>query len=249
MSSHGSRLVALAIADFCDDEGRAYPALGTLAKKAALSERATHSAIQDLKALGELRIEPNAGPRGVNVYFLTITPAEIAPPQKVQGAENGKKGVQILQEGVQKTTERGADSAPKPSGTVKEPSKNRHGAKSGFTEFWKAYPKRIGPGTAEVAWIENGCSNRLPEILGAIRAFKLSEQWTDEGGKFIPHPAKWLNRRGWEDEVGPKKNGRALEWIPATPSGPRPTPEQEAKIRSDAVKLAREFKVKNGRTG
>jgi hypothetical protein len=38
--SDGSTLLtALAIADFCDDDGRAYPAVGTLAKKARISKR------------------------------------------------------------------------------------------------------------------------------------------------------------------------------------------------------------------
>lgn len=137
-SRHGARLVALAIADFCDDAGRAYPALETLAAKAAISERAAHAAIRQLKDLGELRVESNGGPHGVNVYFLTITAAEkpIVPDrislqnhprnfcgvQNLRGAENDTIGVQILQGGVQKTTKRGAESAPKPSGTVREPS-------------------------------------------------------------------------------------------------------------------------------
>jgi hypothetical protein len=27
-----------------------------------------------------------------------------------------------------------------------------------------------------------------------------SRQWTDEGGKYIPHPATWLNNHRWEDQ-------------------------------------------------
>jgi hypothetical protein len=30
-----------------------------------------------------------------------------------------------------------------------------------------------------------------------------SEDWTKEGGQYIPYPATWLNAKGWEDEYSP----------------------------------------------
>jgi hypothetical protein len=30
-----------------------------------------------------------------------------------------------------------------------------------------------------------------------------SEQWRRDDGRFIPHPATWLNQRRWEDEAEP----------------------------------------------
>ncbi len=82
-----------------------------------------------------------------------------------------------------------------------------------FAEFWSAYPRREAKGNAEKAWIEHNCKSILPQILCAIRAAKISEQWTREGGRWIPHPATWLNRRGWEDELlaaAPKFRGDPL---------------------------------------
>ena len=40
----------------------------------------------------------------------------------------------------------------------------------------------------------------LKKILDTIGKFKNSEEWTKENGKYIPHPATWLNAKGWEDE-------------------------------------------------
>lgn len=81
-----------------------------------------------------------------------------------------------------------------------------------FAEFWSAYPRKEAKANAEKAWTAHGCKALLPQILVSILWRKSSPDWTKEGGQFIPHPATWLNRRGWEDErtEGRAKNG-ALE--------------------------------------
>ena len=64
-SRHGARLVLLALADYLDEDrpnGTAWPSVAALAKKTALKERAVRAAIAELKALGELAVEENAGP-------------------------------------------------------------------------------------------------------------------------------------------------------------------------------------------
>ena len=74
---------------------------------------------------------------------------------------------------------------------------------SGFSEFWKTYPKKVGKIEAEKAWMRaNG--NRPPTeiILSKIIELKKSDQWQKQGGQFIPNPATWINRGGWEDEAG-----------------------------------------------
>ncbi len=74
-------------------------------------------------------------------------------------------------------------------------------ASLGFDEFWKAYPRRVGKGNAEAAWKKHKCDSILPKILEAVAAAKESSDWKKEAGQFIPHPATWLNRQGWEDEI------------------------------------------------
>jgi len=39
-------------------------------------------------------------------------------------------------------------------------------------------------------------------ILKALDQAKTSAEWAKEGGQYIPHPATWLNAKGWEDEQG-----------------------------------------------
>lgn len=63
-------LMLLAIADFADDDGNAYPAVGTLAEKCRMSARNVNFILSDLRASGELAVRQNEGPRGTNRYCI-----------------------------------------------------------------------------------------------------------------------------------------------------------------------------------
>lgn len=64
----GSLLVLLAIADFADDAGFAYPGQDTLAKKARLSRRQVIRVIQLLIQSGELTTKPSRSNYGTLIY-------------------------------------------------------------------------------------------------------------------------------------------------------------------------------------
>jgi hypothetical protein len=70
-----------------------------------------------------------------------------------------------------------------------------------FEDFWKSYPKKKSRGDAEKAWVKINPSEPLIEhILSAVQRATTSIDWTKDNGQYIPHPASWLNRKGWEDE-------------------------------------------------
>jgi len=70
----------------------------------------------------------------------------------------------------------------------------------GFAEFWQAYPRKEAKAAAEKAWAKVPADLHAA-IMAAVGKHKKSDQWTKDGGAFIPHPATWLNQRRWEDEV------------------------------------------------
>ena len=81
------------------------------------------------------------------------------------------------------------------------------GALDGFDRFWNAYPKKRGKGDAEKAWGKIRPDAALVEkMMGVIEKARRSVDWLKEGGQFVPYPATWLNRKGWEDviENGPQ---------------------------------------------
>lgn len=68
----------------------------------------------------------------------------------------------------------------------------------GFTEFWQAYPRKVGKGAAEKAWAK--LKPDLQTVLSALAWQSRQDGWTKDQGAFIPHPATYLNQRRWEDE-------------------------------------------------
>lgn len=71
----------------------------------------------------------------------------------------------------------------------------------GFEQFWAAYPKRVSKGAARKAWAKLKPSEQLLQaILAGIGRAKTSAQWLRDDGRFVPHPATWLNAEGWLDD-------------------------------------------------
>lgn len=92
-----------------------------------------------------------------------------------------------------------------------------------FETFWKAYPKKKSKGQAEKAWKVLKPSKQLQDrILDAIEQAKTSEDWTKDGGKWIPHPATWLNAKGWEDEYAQVSSNGTKSVPVCTANNPMP---------------------------
>lgn len=82
-----------------------------------------------------------------------------------------------------------------------------------FERFWLAYPKRLSKGQAEKAFAKIAPDEQLVDrMLTAIERAKTSEQWRKDNGQFVPHPATWLNAKGWEDELAPPPE-QELPWL------------------------------------
>jgi cytochrome c556 len=134
--------VLLALADYADDTGVAWPSVEALARKARLSERTTHYALSQLNTSGEIVIETGGGRNRPNQYRLRlaetvhglhpITQAETVqtttetlqemhpwPGETVQDLHPfDSERVQSTTQRVQTTAEKGANAAPEPSGTT-----------------------------------------------------------------------------------------------------------------------------------
>lgn len=82
----------------------------------------------------------------------------------------------------------------------------------GFSAFWATYPRRVGRAKALAAYRKLAPDAALQaQMLEAIAVQAKSDQWTRDGGAFVPHPTTWLHGRRWEDEVQPARpvSGRA----------------------------------------
>jgi hypothetical protein len=78
-----------------------------------------------------------------------------------------------------------------------------------FLAFWNLYPKKVGKLDALKAWSsKNGSRPSIEIISKKISELKQSEQWQKNNGQFIPNPATWLNRGGWDDECNIEQNAK-----------------------------------------
>ncbi len=72
----------------------------------------------------------------------------------------------------------------------------------GFQAFWSAYPRKAAKANALKAFEKlNPDGDLMKMMIGALSRWSKSEQWTKDGGQFVPHAATWLNGRRWEDEL------------------------------------------------
>ncbi len=76
---------------------------------------------------------------------------------------------------------------------------------AGFEEFWAAYPKKEGRKACLQWWRKHRpLADLLAIMLAQIAAAKQTKKWQDEGGRYIPMPATWLNQERWNDELPSK---------------------------------------------
>jgi len=91
---------------------------------------------------------------------------------------------------------------PSPILSNKPPTPLNKGEQTLFDRFWAAYPRKQGKGDAERAFKKFKVTDELlTTMLSALEQYKESPQWTDDNGKYIPSPAKWLNGKRWTDEI------------------------------------------------
>lgn len=71
-----------------------------------------------------------------------------------------------------------------------------------FEQFWKTYPKKVGKDAAQKAFDKRSPDAvMLKNMIQAVEIQKTQDQWTKDGGQYIPNPATWLNQGRWMDEL------------------------------------------------
>ena len=101
---------------------------------------------------------------------------------------------------VRKDSERNAN-AMLPN--TQDPLPNNPLPNKDFVKFWEAYPNKKSKPIALKAWLKH--KPDINVVMKSLTIFKKCEQWTRDKGRYIPHPASWLNAEGWNDEAETKK--------------------------------------------
>ncbi len=98
-----------------------------------------------------------------------------------------------------------------------------------FFLFWKEYPNKKNKQTAMARWDRMRVTAGLYEkIMEGLKRAKNSREWAEKDGRYIPHPASWLNAGGWENE-----------YRPIAPE--KPTPKAAAPAENNALMNRRDL--------
>lgn len=203
-----------------DGRGRCWPSVAAIADMTGLDRRDVQRTLRRLEAAGWVAVHPGTG-RGHSSSYQV-------PP--VDGERAGKGAAESVVERAGESTQKGrVDSHERAGGSTPkgrvasparnrpttdheqtiEPTKARARADNGLSEqrqarfdrFWAVYPRRVAKREAQKAWRQIDPDDALTErICAAVEQARQSDQWRRAEGRYVPHPATWLRRGGWEDE-------------------------------------------------
>lgn len=96
-----------------------------------------------------------------------------------------------------------------------------------FQTFWDTYRKKVGRPAAVRAWRRATKRTDPDTIIEAAAAFIERQELRGKHPEYTPHPATWLNREGWNDDLPPLPT-------PANPPAPALSPADWLAPRADA---------------
>ena len=70
----------------------------------------------------------------------------------------------------------------------------------GFDEFWAVFPRKVGKDAARRAFAKRRFTReQVSRVMASVEEHKTWAQWQEAGGRYIPHPATFLNQARWLD--------------------------------------------------
>lgn len=177
-------LIELALADFANDEGRCWPSIASVAKKARCSETWVHKTIRRMQKMGRLKADIGGGRGKANVYWLSLFALENPVFNTgFNGTKSPERVHSVPEERVHSVTERVNRSAPDPS---IDPSKEIHQVRPPQTP---PLPSRV----VAVAFEQSFGRLLSPTELELIKA--LEEEHPQERIEYALREAAALNKR------------------------------------------------------
>ncbi|UFP98570.1 helix-turn-helix domain-containing protein [Pseudomonas fitomaticsae] len=195
------KLVLVKLADNASDQGECWPSYQHIADQCEIGRSTVKLHIRELEKAGFLRREyrRKGELNQSNVFHLSLDGG--ADPALGGGAGDNPPGAGGDLGG-------GAGAAPRTSHSyepVKEPKPMVTTIEDdGFAQFWKLYPKKKSRKDAAKAWAKLKPNEELRQsLITALGSHCVSEDWTKDGGRYVPNAATWLNGERWHDELKP----------------------------------------------
>jgi hypothetical protein len=66
-----------------------------------------------------------------------------------------------------------------------------------WEKVWSAFPKKIDESRAKKLFLESTASAQ--QLIDSLADWSQTDEWTRDSGRWIPAPARWLERAGWNE--------------------------------------------------
>ena len=66
-----------------------------------------------------------------------------------------------------------------------------------WEKVWSAFPKRVDAVKAKAVYMQADVSPQ--RIIDSLADWSQTDEWTRDSGRYIPLPARWLERAGWNE--------------------------------------------------
>jgi hypothetical protein len=132
------------------------------------------------------------------------------------GSRNGKLLISLLLSQTKETEastfegseSKGLNKTIKTNKTIKETTHHQGKLDGAFSEFWKAYPRKVGKVAAHKAFMKawtglEAAGGEPGDILTGVAL--LAADPNKPSKEFLPHPSTWLNEGRWDDEPYPER--------------------------------------------
>ena len=184
------KFILVALSDYANEEGEAYPSIQTLNSKTSLNRKTIIAGLMQLETLGYLK---NTGKKVGRTNSISVW-------QITQPGEQSQKGDSLVS-----SPNSGTPSSPK-NGTAKQSQKRdtepssllttngttRH--KPSFDEFYNSYPKKIKKKDSLAIWKKLTAEQRQAAKDG-VKSFTANKDI-----QFIAAPDVYLRGERWNDE-------------------------------------------------
>lgn len=161
-------ILLLAVADFANERGVAWPGIDTLAKRIRVDSRTAQRCLKRVITTGELRIQTGAGPRGCNLYQIVM---QASLPMFEEGVAKGPPGK--LPRVASDTKRGGIAVSPEPPRTVIKSREPGQAKASPVTACFEAYQhgiKTVHKADYPPSASANGILSQIIRKLGAEAA-------------------------------------------------------------------------------
>lgn len=202
------------------------------------SRAARDTATGDAPSLERPNAQPDHRPASAPLYLYPAT----SPPEALQA-----KSYQAPATSPPPEPKPAATSVPR-AATKPAPNAAPENPAAAFERFWAAWPKKVAKAEAQKAWGQLIRDRKLPPVgvlVAAIEAQRRTRQWLKDEGRYIPHPATWLRRAQWNDELPQLPSATECDrfGIPM----PVACPENEPQVCRDEASMTPELAAKLAR--